>query len=188
MVAKNFSISTKKGDDGTTGLLDNSRVQKYDLRPETYGTLDEAAAFLGLARAKSSLDKTKEILFVIQNHIYLINAELACPVDYLHLLEDTLTQTHLKRLEQLSVNIEEELELPRKFVLYGQCEISALIDVARAVVRRAERRLVELSRHEKMENDTILGYLNRLSDTLFLLARYEEYKSNIPFAHPDKNI
>lgn len=181
---KNYSITTKKGDDGTTGLLDNSRVQKYDLRPETYGTLDEAAAFLGLARAKSTLAKTKEILLAIQNHIYLMNAELACPVDYLHLLKNKLAASHLKQLEELEQKIESELELPRKFVLYGQSETSAYLDIARTVVRRAERRLVELHQSEKIENQTMMAYINRLSDVLFLLARYEEFKSNIPYAHP----
>lgn len=183
---KKFSITTKKGDDGTTGLLDNSRVLKYDLRPETYGTLDEAAAFLGLARAKSSLVKTKEILLTIQNHIYLINAELSCPAEYLHILKHKITSAHLQQLEVLSISIEEELPLPREFVLYGQCEASACLDIARAVVRRAERRFVELTQLTKLDNATISAYLNRLSDTLFLLARFEEYKNGIPFAHPNQ--
>jgi cob(I)alamin adenosyltransferase len=178
-----FSITTKKGDDGTTGLLDNSRVQKFDLRPETFGTLDEAAAFLGLARATTTLDKTKEILLKIQNHIYLMNAELACPIDYLHLLKDKLEQSHVQVLEDLSKPIEEELELPRKFVLYGQSQTSAYLDIARAVVRRAERRLVELNQAEALDNKSIIAYVNRLSDTLFLLARYEEYKNGIPYLH-----
>ena len=71
------SITTKKGDSGKTGLLDNTRISKYDIRPETYGTLDEAAAFIGLARAKSSLDEIRKALRTVLIHIYLINAELA---------------------------------------------------------------------------------------------------------------
>ncbi len=181
---KKYSITTKKGDNGSTGLLDNSRVQKFDLRPETYGTLDEAAAFLGLARAKTSLDETKDILWKIQNHIYLMNAELACPVDYLHLLKDKLAESHLQELEEFSETIENKLELPRKFVLYGQSETAAYLDIARTVVRRAERRLVELNQKEQLENKTIMAYINRLSDVLFLLARYEEFKNGIPYAHP----
>ncbi len=183
-----YSITTKKGDDGTTGLLDNSRVQKFDLRPETFGTLDEAAAFLGLARAKTSLDKTKEILLKIQNHIYLMNAELACPVEYLHLLKDKLIESHVKTLEELANPIEKELELPRKFVLYGQSETSAYLDIARAVVRRAERRLVELNHAEELDNRSIITYVNRLSDTLFLLARYEEFANGIPYAHAGEQL
>ena len=182
---KNYSITTKKGDDGTTGLLDNSRVQKSDVRPDVYGTLDEAAAFIGLARAQSSLDKTKEILVAIQNHIYLMNAELACPIENLHLLKIKLSEDHLVRLEGLARKIESELDLPRKFVLYGQSQTSACLDIARAVVRRAERRLVELQELEALDNRFILAYINRLSDVLFLLARYEEAKNSIPFLHPD---
>lgn len=178
------SITTKKGDDGTTGLLDNSRVKKSDPRPETYGTLDEAAAFLGLARATTDLERTRDFLLTVQNHLYVINAELACPPEYLHLLKKKLTGDHLQKLETLAQSLEAELALPRKFVLYGESQVSALLDVARAVVRRAERRLVELIEQENVDNPSILAYLNRLSDALFLLARYEEFAHGIPFAHP----
>lgn len=180
-----FSITTKKGDDGTTSLLDNSRVKKDDLRPEAYGTLDEAAAFLGLARAKTTLETTRTFLLTVQNHLYVINAELACPPEHLLLLKHKLSPEHLLKLEKMSQEIEAALELPRKFILYGQLEISAILDVARAVVRRAERRLVELVGREPLENGVISAYLNRLSDALFLLARFEEFKQHIPFAHPD---
>ena len=179
------SIITKKGDDGTTGLLDHSRVKKYDLRPETYGTLDEAAAFLGLVRAKTDLQLTRETIYTLQNHIYLINSELACPADRLSLLKNTLTQTHIDRLEELCYTIESQLQLPSKFVLYGQSELSAFLDISRAVVRRAERRLVEMQKTDPVNNEHIPPYINRLSDALFLLARYEEYAHDIPYAHPD---
>lgn len=182
------SITTKKGDDGTTGLLDNSRVKKSNLRPETYGTLDEAAAFLGLARATTDLERTRAFLLTVQNHLYLINAELACPPEYLHLLRKRLSADHLQKLEALAQAVEAELELPRKFVLYGESQVSALLDVARAVVRRAERRLVELCDRETVNNASILAYLNRLSDALFLLARYEEFAHGIPFAHPSGDL
>lgn len=185
---KKYSITTKKGDDGTTGLLDQSRVLKYDIRPDTYGTLDEAAAFLGWARVKSQLQTSKDILRTIQNHLYLINSELACPPDYLPMLKDKLKSAHLQKLERLSDAIETELELPRKFVLYGESEVSAVLDVARAVIRRAERRMVELNEREPLENQVLLAYINRLSDTLFLLARYEEYKHEIPYAHPESTV
>jgi len=95
-----------------------------------------------------------------------------------------LTKKHLQQLENLSSDIEKELELPRKFVLYGQTETSAYLDIARAVIRRAERRLVELNQVEELDNKTILAYMNRMSDTLFLLARFEELKNNVPFLFP----
>ena len=181
---KKHSITTKKGDTGKTGLLDNSRVEKFDLRPEAYGSLDEAAAFLGLVRAKTDLDDLKEIMWMVQNHIYLMNAELACPVESLPLLKSILSEEHLKNIENKAQEIEEKLNLPKKFVIYGQTEISAYLDIARAVVRRTERRVTELDKYEPLNNKNILAYLNRLSDTLYLLARYDEFFHNVPFAHP----
>ncbi len=179
------SISTKKGDTGSTTLRMHKHVPKYDIYPETIGTIDEAAAFIGMARSKSRLQKVKKYLWIVQNHIFLINSELACPAEYRHKLETTLQQAHLQKLEQIESSIENETDLPARFVLYGQSEISAFLDTARTVVRRAERRLVELNEIDPFENDTLLPYFNRLSDVLFLLARYEEIKNNIPLAHPD---
>lgn len=179
------SITTKKGDSGKTGLLDSSRVEKSDLRPEAYGTLDEAAAYLGLVRAKTDVDKIRKLIWTIQNHIYLINSELACPPESLHLLKVKLSSSHLEQIEAAGEEIEKELNLPQKFVIYGQTEVSALLDIARTVVRRAERRVVELHKVEPLANDTILPYLNRLSDTLYILARYDEFSHKVPYAHPD---
>ncbi len=180
-----FSITTKAGDRGTTGLLDSSRVLKYDARPEAYGTIDEANAFIGLARAKTDLPAVKKILLAVQNHLYLINAELACPTEHLALLKRKVEAQDLQVLENESGDIEKKLHLPRKFVLYGETEVSAYLDVARAVIRRAERRVVELNDQDKISNGIILPYLNRLSDALFLLARYEEFAHNVPYAHPN---
>lgn len=181
----NYSITTKKGDQGKTTLLDHSVIEKSDLRPESYGALDEATAFIGLARSFCSQQNVIDILRGMQNHIYLINAELACPVDRLHLLKHMLQKSHLEQLEGWEKQIEQDLELPRKFVLYGECKSAAYLDVARAVMRRAERRTVILHHSTDLQNETILPYLNRASDILFLLARYEEFKQNIPYAHPD---
>ena len=182
------SISTKKGDDGSTGLLDNSRIKKYDLRPETYGTLDEAAAFLGLARSTSKLTLVQDFILMVQNHIYLMNAELACPVEHLSKLHKKLTTEHLADLERRSKEIEDGLDLPPKFVLYGQCQTSAHLDVARAVIRRAERRLVELNESEVIENKMIAAYLNRLSDALYLLARFEEVESGAGYKFAGEDV
>lgn len=182
---KQFSITTKAGDKGKTRLLNNSRVEKYDLRPEAYGTLDEASAFLGLIRAQTDLQNLKEACWEIQNHIYWINAELACPVESLHLLRKKLGQDDLAYLEAFSTNIESKIRLPRKFVIYGETVVSAYLDVARAVLRRAERRIAQLNTQEPLQNPVLLPYLNRLSDTLYLMARYDEFAHHVPFAHPD---
>lgn len=181
---KNFSITTKKGDTGSTGLLDSTRVNKYDLRPEAYGSLDEASAFLGLVRAHSDLEEIKELVWTIQNHIYLINSELACPQESLNLLKNKLEKKHVQILESKSNDIEQKLNLLKKFVIYGQTQTSAYLDIARAVIRRAERRVTELYNSEPQDNNIIMAYLNRLSDTLFLLARYDEFSHDIPYAHP----
>jgi len=177
-------ITTKRGDDGSTGLLDGRRVAKYDPRPEAYGTLDEAHAFLGLARARCQTPQIAAILLMMQHHLYLINAELACPPDQLQRLPHTLGVAELANLEEPLAEIEAKLQLPPRFVLYGQMESSALMDVARAVVRRGERRVVELHAAEPLANSHLLPYLNRLSDALFLLARYEEKLHGVAFVHP----
>jgi cob(I)alamin adenosyltransferase len=181
---KDYSITTKKGDKGETGLLDNTRVDKYDLRPEAYGSLDEASAFLGLVRAHTDNEEIKELMWTIQNHIYLINSELACPPESLFLLKTKINKDHLKTIEIKSSEIEQKLNLPKKFVIYGQTQISSYLDIARAVARRAERRVTELDNIESLDNKIIAAYLNRLSDTLYLLARYDEFSHNIPYAHP----
>jgi len=171
------SISTKKGDAGRTQLLYNARVSKDNLRTETYGTLDEAAAFLGVARAASTLPLVQEVLLMVQNHLFLINAELACPPEHLHKLKKKLTQKQLTELECRADEIEARLDLPPKFVLYGQTQAAAHLDVARAVIRRAERRFISLAEIETIDNTSIGPYLNRLSDALYLLARFEEVES-----------
>lgn len=178
------SITTRNGDNGTTNLLDNSRVTKDHLRPDAYGTLDEAGAFIGRARSQSKLDFVRKTITMIQNHLYLLNSELACPDDKRHCLKAFISQTHLDNVEHAIASIESELSLPPTFFLPGQSPISADIDIARTVVRRAERRVIELSRIESLKNELIIPYLNRLSDLLFLLARYEEHANGIPFAHP----
>lgn len=184
---KKKSITTKRGDDGSTKLLDNTSISKEDLKPEVYGTIDEASSFIGLARAKIDNKDITKILLSVQNHLYLINSELACPKDKLFLLKKKLSKKQLKEIEDFSSKIEGQLELAQKFIIYGESEHSALLDVARAVIRRAERRLVQLIRSEKINNEFILPYLNRLSDTLFLLARYLEKLHNIPqqYVHPE---
>ncbi|MBN1543789.1 cob(I)yrinic acid a,c-diamide adenosyltransferase [candidate division KSB1 bacterium] len=181
---KNFSITTKAGDGGDTSLLNSARVSKTDPRPEAYGTLDEANAFLGLAKATSDSPELQRTITLVQNHLYLINAELACPTDYLHLLKRVLETRDLSELEELEKTIESSLKLPRKFVLYGTCVLSAQLDTARAMIRRAERRTVELHRLEPLANENILPYLNRLSDVLFLLARRVESDQGLAFDHP----
>jgi cob(I)alamin adenosyltransferase len=180
-----YSITTQNGDGGTTGLIGDDRVSKSDPRPQAYGALDEASALIGVVRSKTKEQSLIEPLIRIQNHLYLISAELACPEEKRHLLSKFLDQKQVDWLNETSRQTESQLDLPRKFVLYGESELSAYLDLARAVVRRAERNVVELHHLEFVTNPMILVYLNRLSDYIYLLARHQEMKQGIAFRHPD---
>ena len=182
---KKKSISTKKGDRGETSLFDGTRVSKASLRPEVYGTLDEASAFLGLARAKSGDPEIQAILVELQTQIYLVNAELACPPEAKDRLNHRFEKEHFDALEARAREIEKTLDLPPRFVLYGETEAGAALDVARAVVRRAERALTLLHEAEPEDNPLVKPFVNRLSDMLYLLARREEKKAGRPWRHPE---
>jgi ATP:cob(I)alamin adenosyltransferase len=160
-------ISTKKGDKGFTGLLGGRRVPKHHLKPETYGTLDELDSFLGMARAVSRDKKVKKILFAIQNHFFIIGSELALSGKDRSLLKGEITQKEVDWLSQLSTDFEASLKPEPKFIIYGETLISSILDVARAVSRRAERRVAEMKSKKMLHNLKILEYLNRLSDVLY---------------------
>ena len=177
-------ISTKKGDKGVTGLLGGRRVPKHHLRPETYGTLDELNSFVGMARAVSRDKKVKKILFAIQNHFFIIGSELALSGKDRSLLKGEITQKEVDWLSQLSTDFEASIKPEPKFIIYGETLISSILDVARAVSRRAERRVAEMRSKKMLHNLKILEYLNRLSDVLYLLARYEEKKARAKPKHP----
>lgn len=179
------SITTKKGDQGETSLFDGRRVSKASLRPEAYGTLDEASAFIGLARAQSKDGDLKEILKKIQSLIYLVNAELACPEESKDRLEKRFKKNDLKWVEETAASLEKRLELPPRFVLYGGTDTGAVLDIARAVVRRMERTLTALEASERLDNRMISPFVNRLSDLLYLLARWDEIQAGVPFSHPE---
>jgi len=179
------SISTKKGDKGKTSLLDGSRTSKGSMRPEAYGTLDEAQSFIGLARSKTRLPAVQEALLEVQSSIYVINSELACPPESRHLLKRTIGPKDVDALTNRAREIEASLKLPPKFIIYGELETSALLDVARAVVRRAERAVSRLEGADEIENANIRAFINRLSDFLFLLARLEEREAGVVPRHPE---
>ena len=177
-------ISTKKGDKGFTGLLGGRRVSKHHLKPETYGTLDELNSFVGMARAVSRDKKVRKILFAIQNHFFIIGSELALSGKDRSLLKGEITQKEVDWLSQLSTDFEASLKPEPKFIIYGETLISSILDVARAVSRRAERRVAEMKFKKMLHNLKILEYLNRLSDVLYLLARYEEKKAGMKPKRP----
>lgn len=177
-------ISTKKGDKGFTGLLGGRRVPKYHLKPETYGTLDELNSFLGMARAISRDQKVRKILYTIQNHLFIMGSELALSRGGRNLLRGEITQEEVDWLSRLSAGFETLLKPEPGFVIYGETQVSSVLDVARAVSRRVERLVVKIKSKKMLNNPKILGYLNRLSDVLYLLARYEEKKVGVKPKHP----
>jgi cob(I)alamin adenosyltransferase len=183
-----YSITTRKGDEGMTSLLDGSRVKKDSFRPEAFGTIDEANAFMGAFRATTTVDRIRGIIVTVQNHLYFINSELACPPEKLGLLRRKIGEADLGFLDKLIDKLEGELVLPREFVLYGGTIGSAYADIARTIIRRSERHVVTLDSVDPLENPFIKKYLNRLSDLLFLLARLEERTAGIQPLHPKKDL
>jgi len=166
-----FTFS-KKGDGGETSLLTGERVSKGSLRPETYGTLDEASSVLGLAKAFSTNEKLREMIHRIQEDLLVLGAQLACtsPSASRWRVEDR----HVAQLEEWIEALQREVPLPRQFVLPGANCASAALDVARTVIRRAERRAVGLKEAGLLEEPLVHAYLNRLADLLFTMARYAE--------------
>ena len=169
-----MNIYTKNGDRGTTSLMNGISVSKADDRIELVGTIDELNSFIGLAKvlADASL---KESLAHIQRNLMLIMAGVADPrnMDY------RFSQDETKALEEEIDRIENSFPRIKDFVLYGGCELSARLDVARAVTRRAERRFRR--RFRKVEQNygadaKAVQYINRLSDYLYMCARYADYK------------
>ncbi len=177
-------ISTKKGDKGFTGLLNGKRVPKYHLRPETYGTLDELNSFLGLARSVSPDKRVKELLITIQNHLFTMGAELALAGKNRHFLKGEITQKEVDWLSRLSEELENSLNPSPQFIIYGELQVSSILDVARAISRKVERLAAKMKSKRMLHNSKILEYLNRLSDVLYLLARQEEKREGVKPKHP----
>lgn len=166
-----MKIYTRTGDDGTTGLIGGSRVKKYNIRLEAYGTIDELNSYIGLIRSMQTNDHADGILGIIQNKLFVIGAHLATE-DSITLIKKQMpvVKPDIELLEQEMDRMNSELPELRNFILPGGCQASSFCHVARTVCRRAERRIVELS--EKNEVDAnLIKFINRLSDYLFVLSR-----------------
>jgi cob(I)alamin adenosyltransferase len=171
---KKTILYTGQGDEGYTSLLGRERVPKYDLRPETYGTVDEVSAFMGLVRAEpTASERTKSLILTAQHDLWILMGELASAPGVE--LPQRLTADRVTWLETETDKLGTEFPPLNQFVLPGDTLIGARLDVARTVVRRAERGVVRLLHEELLENQEIVRYLNRLSSLLFALARYEEH-------------
>jgi cob(I)alamin adenosyltransferase len=171
-------LYTRKGDDGTTGLWYGGRVPKFSGRPEAYGSVDEAAAALGLCRAAA--ERGGELyadILRVQTELFVAGAELATAPEAAGRLEPGVSRVTPEMVERLESDIDRymnRVDLPPKFVIPGGTELSARLDVARAAVRRAERRVSALHHEGDLADETVLVYLNRLSDALFAMARFAD--------------
>ena len=166
------SFFTRKGDDGTTGMLGKERINKFDLRMETLGTLDEVSAVLGLARSKSNSEETKTTLLKIQRELYLLMAETAATKEISETFSK-IDENHVSWLEEKTEQFGNNIQLTPEFIVPGDTESGAALDFARTVVRRAERRMAELSNAKMVENKYLLVYINRLSSLIFVLELFE---------------
>ena len=167
-------IYTKTGDDGTTGLLFGGRVSKADLVPEACGTLDEAVAVLGLARAQAADPALSDELLGLQRELFVVGADLATNPDQRARLEPGVSLVSPEMVARLEARIDELVAahpLPKAFIVPGANPVSAFLDLARSTIRRAERRVVQLRESDAVVNEDAFLYLNRLSDALFVLAR-----------------
>lgn len=174
-----MKIYTKTGDDGTTALFSGGRVPKNHLRVEAYGTVDELNSHIGVARSLSPSKQTDEWLETLQNQLFHLGADLATPIDA---KADWIVRVDKEAIQWLESTIDqmvEELAPLKNFILPGGSPAAAQIHVARTICRRVERMVVSLHEHEPL-GEHVLGYLNRLSDWLFTLARYENQQAGIP--------
>ncbi len=172
-MSKKTILYTRNGDEGYTSLLGKDKVAKYDLRPEAYGTVDEASAFLGLARAETLVNhRTKTLILECQRDLWILMGELASAPGVK--LPKRITADRVEWLEVETDKLGDETPPLTQFVIPGDNKISALLDIARTVIRRAERHVTRLMHQGDLDNDLIAPYLNRLSSLLFALGRYEE--------------
>jgi cob(I)alamin adenosyltransferase len=172
---------TQTGDDGYTGLLGEGRAPKYNRRIETIGAIDEANAALGIARSISQAHSTASILLTAQKDLYYIMAEIAA-------LPENATKFRkisAERVEWLESQIDElgeQILIPDGFIVPGDSKSGAVIDLARTIIRRAERHIAYLFHQKKLENRELLRYMNRLSSLCFVLELLEIQASG--FSNP----
>jgi len=169
-------IYTRRGDDGSTGLFHGGRVAKDETGPEAYGTVDEAVSALGLARSLAH-DGLADQILEVQRELFVVAAELATSTDRRGMLEAGVSLTTsgmVVALESRIDALEAERGMPTEFIVPGGSPAAAALDLARSIVRRAERRAVTHVRVSDIEDAFVVPYLNRLADYLYMLARSAE--------------
>jgi cob(I)alamin adenosyltransferase len=172
-------IYTRKGDDGTTGLWYGGRRHKSDTRIDSYGLLDEANSALGVARSLCGADDAEVAgdLLELQRDLFVAGAELAAAPEAADRLEDGVSRVTDEMTAELEPAIDrymDRVDLPPKFVIPGGTRLSAQIDLARAILRRAERRVAALAAEGELASGAVLAYLNRAADLLYAMARFTD--------------
>ena len=180
-------VYTKRGDKGQTDLLGGSTARKDSLKVEAYGCIDETSSFIGLARYYTKNKVIKERLKEIQNKLLVLGGFLASDDKGKEMMKDQIKEEDIKLLEEYIDEYNQKLPPLTHFILPGDDEVAAHFHVARTVVRRAERRIVSLATQEDL-NPLIQKYVNRLSDLMFVLARYSEEVENKKWKSSNLNI
>ena len=174
-----MKIYTKTGDKGLTSLIGGTRVPKYDLRIESYGTVDELNSYIGMIRDQDISTEQKDILKEIQDRLFTIGAALASDPEKSRMKIPDLHLTDIELLEKQMDQMNEVLPDLKHFILPGGDQVVSYCHISRCVCRRAERIAVHLSK-ESFVDEKVIIYLNRLSDFLFVLARKLCYDRNLP--------
>lgn len=183
-------VYTKFGDKGETSLLYGGRVSKNCPQTEAYGITDEAVSAMGIGRAMSGDQRVKELLRQLQSELFTVAAELATDPDKYELFKQhfqPVTPEMVESLEAAVDSLEHDMEMPKVFILPGGSAASAAIDLARSVIRTAERRVVAMDELGLLTNGLLISYLNRLGDLLFVIARYEDRALPLEQATGERN-
>jgi cob(I)alamin adenosyltransferase len=171
-------VYTRTGDDGSTGLLYGGRVGKDAAGPAAYGAVDEAVSALGLARAEEARgSELDELLVRLERELFVVGAELATAPDRRDRLEpgvSLVTEAMVAALEPVIDDVTGRFEPPQEFVLPGENRVAAALDLARTIVRRAEREAVAAAHDGWLDDSHVVPYLNRLADLVYTLARWQE--------------
>jgi cob(I)alamin adenosyltransferase len=176
-------VTTRTGDDGTTGLLGELRVPKTDSRVVALGEVDEATSALGVARAAcraAGLTRLHDLLLSFQNDLYALMGDIATTPEARPKIGLYLSDARLETLDALVISLRQEVQIGTRFIVPGDHPASAALDLARAITRRAERAVIPLTRQGWLPNTTPQRYLNRLSDVLFMLGRLADSELGDP--------
>lgn len=168
------SITTRKGDEGRTSLATGERVFKDTPHVEAGGEVDELMSALGLARSHACMKETAEMVLKLQKRLVHVASELASNPGHLHNRAQPITGTEVEDMTERCAELEQRLKIEAGFVTPGDSKGGAFLHLARTFARRCERTIVHLHREGEMDNEALLGWINRLSDYLWLLARLED--------------